>query len=146
MINKHNLLIVVVFIAFCILTAPSSATINVSATGIGQTYIEWTWDSGLDLSNMLIDGQTMCGYETTNNTYLLTDLNPSELHTIIVVTDDDSGTNSTYTLGNSTAGAGAMPKVYPVRGVGAPVSTVIPALAVVVGIALTVWRRNTNTL
>jgi hypothetical protein len=81
-----------------LLIQPAAATINVNATEIGTTYIQWTWDGGLNVSDILIDGSVICGYETTNASIILAGLNPSELHSITVLTTTDSGSNSTHTL------------------------------------------------
>jgi len=90
-------------LSLLILICPVSATISVNATNIGSTYIEWTWTNGLNLTDMFIDGNVMCGYETTNSSIIISDLNPSELHSITIVTTTDYGNNSAYTLaGNCT--------------------------------------------
>jgi hypothetical protein len=85
---------------------PAMAVLQVNATTIGTTYIEWTWSPGIDLVDMYIDGNVMCGYETTNNTYLLTGLKPNELHSITILNATDSGSNSTRTLTSNVTGGG----------------------------------------
>ena len=101
---QRNLLLAVCLLALCI---PAGAVINVTPISIGSTYIIWEWNAGLDLQDMFVDGNVMCGYETTDNQFAITGLNPSELHTIYVNTTTDYGTNITSTLsGNVTSTGG----------------------------------------
>lgn len=92
--------ILLIFITILLLSfiPPASAVINVNATSVGTTYIEWSWDNGLNLTDIFIDGSVICGYETTNSSIIYTDLNPNELHSITVYTSTDAGSNSTFTL------------------------------------------------
>lgn len=99
--NNNYIILTLLLITCLVLIVPVSATITVNASDVGLTYIQWTWDPGLNLSDMFIDGNVMCGYETTSNTFTITGLDPCELHTIVVLTDIDTGSNSTYTLCNS---------------------------------------------
>jgi hypothetical protein len=86
--------------------SPAMAVLQINATNVGTTYIEWTWSTGIELSDMYIDGNVMCGYETTNNTYLLTGLKSNELHSITILNATDSGSNTTRTLSGNTTGGG----------------------------------------
>lgn len=121
---------IVAGIVLMFFTVPASATINITTPDVGATYILWEWNANLTLTDMFIDSQQMCGYETTNNTYLLTDLNPGELHTIVLFTAGDTGTNSTttnatgYSSGNNGGTALAppdipLPAAVPIAAVGA---------------------------
>jgi hypothetical protein len=96
MIKK--LLTIIILLALC---SPVCAAINITPVSVGSSYIVWQWDSGYDLSDMYIDGNLMCGYETTDNTYAITGLKPSEIHTIKLFYGGDNETNSTYTIGGN---------------------------------------------
>lgn len=96
--HMHKIIVGIGILLLILLIQPASAFINVNATEVGTTYIQWTWDSGLNLTDILIDGSIICGYETTNASIILTGLNPSELHSITVLTDFDYGSNATHTL------------------------------------------------
>lgn len=74
----------------------ASATITITPTDTGNSYIRWDWTSG-ELLDMYIDGNVMCGYDTLAQNYTLSDLACGSLHTISLVTAGDTGTNSTYT-------------------------------------------------
>jgi hypothetical protein len=101
-INMKRLFLILLLCIF-IIPGVSSASINLTPAHVGVTYIEWIWDNGINVSDIFIDGFQMCGYETTNNTFLLPGLNPDELHTIVVITPDGGNdSNITYTLGNGT--------------------------------------------
>lgn len=80
-----------------------AADINVTVATKGTTFIEWQWDAGYDLTHILIDGIEICGYETTNNSIIRSDLQPDSLHSINVSTLADSGYGITRTLPNVTA-------------------------------------------
>jgi hypothetical protein len=87
--------------AICLIIPSASATINITPMNTGETYINWSWNAGLNLSVILIDGIEICGYETTNSSLLVGGLSANSLHTIQVRTDTDIGTNSTMTLPSS---------------------------------------------
>jgi hypothetical protein len=89
-----------------LLINPVSAQINITPVDIGTTYISWTWNNDLNLTDMYIDGNLMCGYETTAFNYTLSNLNPLEMHTLELFDANTSGTNTTWTLPD-TSGAGA---------------------------------------
>lgn len=74
---------------------------TITATDIGGTYIQWNWTAG-ETTEMLVDGNLMCGYETTDPGFLYTNLEPDSLHNIVVYTATDMGALSTRTL-NCTA-------------------------------------------
>jgi hypothetical protein len=89
-----------------------SATIPISVTDVGCTYIQWNWTPGLDLTNLYIDGNVMCGYETTDPFYLATGLSPGELHNITIYTAGDSGTNLTRTTTENCTSPGSGSQTY----------------------------------
>jgi len=87
-----------------LLLLPAAATdINVTVAAKGDTFIEWQWDSGYDLTHILIDGTEICGYETTDNTIIRTGFEPNSPHTINVTDDVNYGNNLIYTSGNITS-------------------------------------------
>jgi len=96
----------VALLVFLFIALPAgAAVINVTATDVGSTYIEWTWDPGYNLDHILIDGTEICGYETTNNTLIRSGLAPDSLHTINVSTSTDAGDASARTLPGSGGGS-----------------------------------------
>jgi|WetSurMetagenome_2_1015567.scaffolds.fasta_scaffold561924_1 hypothetical protein len=132
-----------IFIGLLLLCTNARAVIDITATSVGTTYIVWTWTPGLDLTNMFIDGTEMCGYETTDNTYELSDLNPSEPHTLTIRTDSDSGTITTTTKSASGTEGGKM--FTSENGVIAetPIPWYIPAISISV-VILAVGKRRKN--
>ena len=84
-----------------------SATIAITPAEVGSTYIKWQWAGGLTLTEMYLDGNVMCGYDTEAPNITFTDLNPGELHTLQLLTAGDSGTNSTYTNSSTNCSAPA---------------------------------------
>jgi hypothetical protein len=101
-----RLLLAAIVAYFLIALPAAAAVINVTATDIGTTYIEWTWDSGYNLEHILIDGTEICGYETTNNSIIRSNLAPDSLHTINVSTNTDAGDASARTLPGSPGSSG----------------------------------------
>ena len=90
--------IILILVAMAILIPQSSAVINVTYANVGTTYINWSWNAGLNVTDIFLDGVQQCGYETTNSSIIQTGLDPNSLHTIVVVTSIDIGSNSTTTL------------------------------------------------
>lgn len=80
-----------------LITPIMAANINVTVASVGTTFIEWQWDPGYDLTHILIDGIEICGYETTNNSIIRSDLQPNSLHSINVTDNTNYGDNETYT-------------------------------------------------
>jgi len=93
----------ILLVIFLILVAPATAFINVSSWNVGETFITWEWDHGLNVTDIYVDGIKMCGYESTMPSFDIMGLQPCELHNVTIFTDNDTGTNETYTLcGNNT--------------------------------------------
>ena len=94
-----------VLLVSCILviTVPTSAIINVTAEDVGTTWITWSWDEGLNVTDIFVDGYKMCGYESTMPSFDMLNQAPCQFHNVSVFTDTDNGTNETYTsCGNDT--------------------------------------------
>jgi len=87
----------VFYLLLFLLIPVASAVIDITPVDTGCSYIRWNWTPGLDVDNIYIDGVATCGYETTDNTTLLTGLSPGEIHRIDVFTLADSGVNITST-------------------------------------------------
>lgn len=97
---------ILLLICICSLLFPmAGAVITITPTDVGCNYINWSWAAG-ETTDLYIDSMVMCGYDTLAPNYLLTDLNPGELHTIQVLTAGDSGTNQTSTLTVNCTGGG----------------------------------------
>jgi hypothetical protein len=100
-------LLLLVMAAMLLLVLPVAAVdINVTVATKGDTYIQWQWDAGYDLTHILIDGIEICGYETTNNSIIRSDLAPDSLHTINVSTSTDAGDATARTLPSSPSVSG----------------------------------------
>jgi hypothetical protein len=80
------------------LISPVAAEINVSADNIGTTFVTWSWDSGINITELWIDGYKLCGYDTETPYVDIVDLTSCVNHTIMVNTSTDSGTNTTMTV------------------------------------------------
>ena len=107
-ISHSKTLLVAIVVTTLIFAVPVHGEIPVNATDVGYTYILWNWTTAEETVDIFIDGDQMCGYETTEKWYLLTGLNQGEMHTIRVVTASDSGTNTTWTnlyVSNGSASA-----------------------------------------
>jgi hypothetical protein len=98
---KHKLILLGVMLA--ILISPVSATIDVTANQTTSSSIIWQWDTGLTITSMYIDGYKVTEFNPTGGIFILTGLNPSEQHNIVVSTAGDSGSNITRTLSQTLA-------------------------------------------
>jgi len=92
---KHILSLIV--LAIFILAVPVSATINITADATGDTWITWSWDEGLDVTAIFVDGYLMCGYESTLPTFDITGLSSCDNHTVLILTEFDNGTDTAST-------------------------------------------------
>lgn len=93
---------IAILILLGVIAVPAIAVnINVTVADIGQTYINWQWDAGYNLTHILIDGVEICGYETTNNSIIRSGLEPNSLHSINVTNGSSYGDNITITLPDS---------------------------------------------
>lgn len=98
--------VIILAILVMLILPTAAANINVTVAAKGDTYIQWQWDSGYNLTHILIDGIEICGYETTDNVSIRSNLAPDSLHSINVSTDTDSGNATARTLPD-TSGGGA---------------------------------------
>jgi hypothetical protein len=130
------------FLLCLFIIGTASATITVNAIDVGTNFILWNWTPGLDLTDMYIDGSVMCGYETTDNLYLLTGLKANELHNITVYTAGDSGTNTTRTLNQTIniSGAGDSEDIIGAEVPASPLTVV--AAVLVAGIIIAIRREH----
>lgn len=108
------------FLVFCVvLVAPASAVINVSADAVGETWVTWSWDTGLNVTEIYVDGHKMCGFESTMPMFDMIDLTPCQFHNVSIFTDTDNGTNVTTTRCVSptgiTGGEIEKPPVIPIE-------------------------------
>jgi hypothetical protein len=92
-------------ILFCISSA--SATLNITMLDRGTNFITWEWTSPSDVSEMYIDGQLMCGYESTDPTISIVDLLSNSCHNLTLFTDIGNNSNVACTMSsNATRGGG----------------------------------------
>lgn len=94
-------IIVVCILILSFFIHPVGATIPINVTSLGQTYITWGW-SQQALTSISVDGNTISTVNLNTNTYTLSKLNPSEVHTIQIYTLTDNGFNQTQTLPANT--------------------------------------------
>ena len=97
---KLFFLLALVCLIFC---QTVSATIPITSVST-QTSIVWSWQNGLTLTNMSIDGIYVCGFDATASSFVLDHLGQNETHTIKIVTAGDSGTNTATTAANTVTG------------------------------------------
>ena len=95
-------------ISCLILIHPVSAEYNISAFMIGDTYIAWQWDTGLDITDLYINGQKMCGYESTQPMINVMGMTPCTEYNITIVYNGTSGTD----ISTTTCGGGNGTVVY----------------------------------
>jgi len=95
---KIGILITGLILILLFFIYPVSAIIDVNASNVGTTYIEWTWVNGITLTKIDVDGQIITGGDLDNNYFILSNLKPNEIHQIEIDTPTDSGTNQTETL------------------------------------------------
>lgn len=91
---KKLFFLICLVLLFCIY--PISASLTVNTVNIGTTYIEWNWSA--TITDISIDGLTVCKPDLTSKSFVLSDLLPNETHTIKIFSLDDNGTATTKTL------------------------------------------------
>lgn len=97
----HVLAIVAGIIAILVaIPSPAQAAINVTPSDISTNYIRWGWTGG-PLTGISIDGALVQNFDPNGTSFILSDLNPGELHQIKIYTAGDTGTNTTRTLPES---------------------------------------------
>jgi hypothetical protein len=74
-----------------------SATINITPSEISYNYIKWEWPADTALTGISIDGKIIPNFDPLAESYILSNLNPEEMHQITVYRVGDSGTNTTET-------------------------------------------------
>ena len=97
--NIFFILMVCIVIGLTVIN-PVNATINVTVDEIGESYIKWSWNSGLTLINLSVDSYEIQHFDKHTNSFILSDIKPDESHSIAVYTSTDSG----YNLVNTTSG------------------------------------------
>jgi hypothetical protein len=92
-------LIKVLIIGLLLLGGPAivSADFNVTPVNVSTNYIKWEWLSQPNMTGIAIDGRQVTNYDPYANTYILSNLNPEEIHQITVYTSGGIGTNQTTT-------------------------------------------------
>jgi hypothetical protein len=94
-----KLLVVLVILLF-IFVIPTSALINVTAITKTSSEIVWTWNTGLNITSVSVDGSQVALIDKNSSTFILSGLKPLETHIIMVYSLSDVGINTT----NTTAG------------------------------------------
>jgi hypothetical protein len=106
-ITGSNLLLAII-VGSLLLVSITSATYNVTPMTTGDTSITWVWDSGLDLEAMYLNGQLLCGYETTQPFVNIIGLQTCTNYNLTIVYNGTSGTDISSTTcggGNVTGGS-----------------------------------------
>jgi len=85
-------------IGIIMLCGIAQGTINISASEVSHNYIKWTWNSGLILTNMSIDGYHIILVDKSTTSFILSELQENTTHTIKIMTREDSGFNETSTI------------------------------------------------
>jgi hypothetical protein len=89
--------LIFIFIYLCLLVVPISATINITSN-VTQNSIDWSWNSGLTLTKLSVDGNTIPTFDNTTNEYISSNLNPNTKHTLNIYTSGDNGSGIATTL------------------------------------------------
>jgi hypothetical protein len=107
---SNKFLIVLCIVALALISPVVSAdvcnaTYNLSTTQLGSTYISWSWDSGINLTDIFIDGVAQCGYDTEINQIKFSGLYPLTTYTIRIARyGGGESTCSVSTSGESGGG------------------------------------------
>jgi len=89
----------ILIIGLLLLAGPgiASAAFNVTPTNISTNYIKWEWAPQPNMTGIAIDGRQVTNYDPYASSYILSNLNPSEIHQITIYADGDIGQNQTTT-------------------------------------------------
>ena len=90
-------------ILFCLfllalLTPRTSAEIIITPTSVTTTSIQWEWTGPIIIQNLSIDGILVNDFNPFTESFTISDLNPDEPHTIMIITESDNGSNTSTTL------------------------------------------------
>jgi hypothetical protein len=132
-----NLILVVCCI---LLVSPVIAVVNVTASDIGSTFITWEWDAP-DISEMYVDGNLMCDYESTTPIVTVNGFLPCMDHTIDIFTLTANGTESSTTLCLSPSDSSRVYELTDVADTPLSPTTVLVAIAIAC-IALGIYRKR----
>ena len=90
--------ILFVLLAIALLVAmPASAIINVTVNATGPAFIQWNWNTGLNVTSVSVDGWLVYQFDHTSSTFVLSGLDASSTNTIIVNSNNDTGTSTATT-------------------------------------------------
>jgi hypothetical protein len=93
--------IILALIIVLTILSPVQAAITITPVSVTSSSIMWEWAGELTLTNVSIDGMFVCGYNPVSTSFVLSDLQPNEPHTITILTAGDSGSNTTTTLADT---------------------------------------------
>lgn len=91
-------LIIILLLSIVLLSSVVSAVIPITEDNKTSTYIKWSWAAGTTLVNLSVDGYRVVLADYNDNKFILSDLNPNEVHTLKIYTASDSGTYTSTTL------------------------------------------------
>jgi hypothetical protein len=93
---KKKVMVLTLVAALLLICCATAATLNVSVEEQGTNYIKWNWtEDGITALN--IDGKLVSSFDPNSHSYILSNLNSNELHSITIYKGTDSGTSQTYT-------------------------------------------------
>jgi hypothetical protein len=100
--NREGIIIILSLITIAtitfILCPPVSAVIPVTEGSITSSSIQWFWPAGSNITSLSVDGYLVNQYDHTSSTFVLSQLNPNETHTILINSLTDSGSDTAKTL------------------------------------------------
>jgi hypothetical protein len=96
-----------VILLFCILFfAPQVTALNVTSSGAGTTFIIWDWDAGTNTTAIYLDGNLICGYESTIPSINVIGMTPGSCHNISVTIETPVETAENVSCTNYLAASG----------------------------------------
>jgi len=90
-------LIIMLILTFILCCAITSGAINITVDDKTSTYIKWSWNSGITLTNLSVDGYKVLLADVNNNKFVLSGLAENETHILTVNSLTDTGTLTTTT-------------------------------------------------
>jgi hypothetical protein len=97
-------LTLILIMGLLLLGAPGivSATFNVTPVDVSTNYIKWEWAPQANQTGIAIDGRQVTNFDPYASSYILSNLNPEEIHAITVYAAGDLGYNQTTTSPEET--------------------------------------------
>jgi hypothetical protein len=95
-------IICIFYVSISLIIQPINANPIVISNSTTETTIQWVWtNTSLGVDNLTIDGYKLCNFDPLSTKFILSELEPSTQHEIIIYANSSSATQTTTTKENT---------------------------------------------